>query len=159
MVDIFKYNHWSQNYWTFLRSSRNNKNWFLKRINSVSGQAWCNRFCKGCPIGHICVTPEIINCSCLRVFTKVFGAPPLRPLNKHQLEKFIVSNLHSFSTFMGSYSALAWPCLTGRADTGLVIQQQLLGEHYISDQTWIMGSLQWVYHWLWLIIILSIHLY
>ena len=120
----------------------------LTKIISKSTEAhlierkYCNQFCKGCPIGHICVTPVIINCSCLRVFTKVFGAPPLRPLNKHQLEKFIVSNLHSFSTFMGSYSALAWPCLTGRVHTGSVIQQQLLGEHYTLDQTWIMGSLQ-----------------
>ena len=62
------------------------KNWFLKRINSVPGQAWCNQFCKVCPIGHICITPVIINCSCLTVFTKAFGAQPLRPKNKHQLE-------------------------------------------------------------------------
>ena len=45
---------------------------------------------QGCPIGHNCITPVIINCSCLRVFYKGFGAQPLRPSNKHQLENSLV---------------------------------------------------------------------
>ena len=103
---------------------------------------------QGCPIGHICVTTVIINCSCLRVFHKGFWGSTTKAFKQASIGKFIGSNLHSFSTFMGSYSALAWLCPTGRAHTGSVKQQQLLGEHYTLDQTWIMGSLQWVYHWL-----------
>jgi hypothetical protein len=48
------------------------------------------------------VSPQCLSTApVLRIFAKVFGALPLRPFKQASIEKFIVSNLHSFSTFMG----------------------------------------------------------
>ena len=60
------------------------------------------RVLQGLPLLVTHVSPQCLSTApVLRIFAKVFGALPLRPFKQASIEKFIVSNLHSFSTFMG----------------------------------------------------------